>query len=80
MKYKLKHDDKVKYSVCDLVRIFKWKDTFTKKSNSGFTEIVFEVREVLKTKPHTYLLKNLNGEEIKGLFYLFELILLANKN
>ena len=32
VKYKLKHDDTVKYSVGDLVRIYKWKYTFTKKS------------------------------------------------
>ena len=65
VKYKLKHDT-VKYSVCDLVRIYKWKDTFTKKSGSRFTAEVFKVREVQETKPHTYLLEDLNGEEIKG--------------
>ena len=79
MKYKLKHDDTVKYSVGDLVRIYKWKDTFTKKSGSRFTE-VFKVREVQETKPHTYLLEDLNGEEIKTSFYSFELISVANKN
>ena len=31
VKYKLKHDDKVKYSVGDFVRIYKWKDTSIKK-------------------------------------------------
>ena len=46
VKYKLKHDDTVKYAVGELVRIYKWKDTFTKKSGSRFTEEVFKVREV----------------------------------
>ena len=78
VKYKLKHDDTVKYFVGDLVRIYKWKDTFTKKSGSKFTKEVFKVREVQETKPHTYLLEYLNGEVIKGSFYLFELILMAN--
>ena len=64
VKYKFKHDDTVKYSVGDLVRIYKWKDTFTKKLGSRFTEEVFKVREVQETKPHTYLLEDLNGEEI----------------
>ena len=53
VKNKLKHDDTVKYSVGDSVKIYKWKDTFT-KNNSGrrFTEEVFKVREVQETKPH----------------------------
>ena len=54
VKYKLKHDDSVKYYVCDLVRIYKWKDILTKKSGSRLTEQVFKVREVQETKPHTY--------------------------
>ena len=80
IKYKLKHDDTFKYAVGDLVRIYKYKDTFTKKSGSRFTEEVFKVRKVQETKPHTYLLEDLNGEEIKGSFYSFELISVANKN
>ena len=80
VKYKLKHDDTVKYAIGDWVKIYKYKDTFTKKSGSRFTEEVFKVREVQETKPHTYLLEDLNGEEIKGSFYSFELISVANKN
>ena len=64
--YKLKHDDTVKYSVNDLVRIYKWKDTFTKKSGSSFTEEVIKVRKVQETTPHTYFLEDLNKKEIKG--------------
>ena len=64
----MKHDDTVKYSVADLVRIYKWKDTFTKKSISRFTKEVFKVKEVQETKPHTYLLEDLNGEKIKESF------------
>ena len=45
-----------------------------KTSGSRFQEEVFKVREVQETKPHTYLLKDLNGEEIKGSFYSFELV------
>ena len=80
VKYKLKHDDTVKYAIGDLVRIYKYKDTFTKKSGRRFTKEVFKVKKVKETKPHTYLLEDLNGEEIKGSFYSFELILVANKN
>ena len=41
---------------------------------------MFKVKEVQETKPHTYLLEDLNKEEIKGSFYSFELISVANKN
>ena len=57
MKYNLKHDDTVKYSVSTLVRIYKYKDIFTKKSGIRFTEEVFKVIEVQETKPQTYLLR-----------------------
>ena len=40
---------------------------------------MFKVTEVEETKPHTYLLEDLNGEEIKGSFYSFELISVADK-
>ena len=80
VKYKLKHNDTVKYNCGDLVRIYKYKDIFTKKSGIRFTEEVFKVKEVQESKPHTYLLENLNGEEIKGSFYSFELISVANKH
>ena len=46
VKYKLKHDDTVKYAFGDLVRIYKYKDIFTKKSGIRFTEEVFKVKEV----------------------------------
>ena len=69
VKYKLNHNDTVKYSVCDLVRIYKWKDIFTKISESRFTEKVFKVRKVQKTNPNTYLLEDFNGKKNKGSFY-----------
>ena len=46
VKYKLKHDDTDKYFVGYLVRIYKWKDTFTKKSNSRLKKQVFKVKDV----------------------------------
>ena len=41
---------------------------------------MFRIRELQETKPHTYLLEDLNNEEIKGSFYSFELISVANEN
>ena len=75
----MKHNDTVKYAIGDLVRIYKYKDTFTKKSGSRFTEEVFKVRKVQETKHHTYLYEDLNGEEINRSFYSFELISIAYK-
>ena len=40
VKYKLKQDDKVKFNVGDLVRIYKYKNTFDKKSGKRFTDSV----------------------------------------
>ena len=40
------HDDKVKYTFGDLVRMYKWKNSFSKMSGSRFTEKVFNEREV----------------------------------
>ena len=80
IKYKLKHDDTVKYTIGDLVRMYKYKDTFTKKSGGRFTVKVCKVREVQDTKPHTYILEDLNDEKITGSFYSFEFISVANKN
>ena len=60
VKYKLKHDDTVKYSIGDLVRIYKYKDIFTKKSGIRFTEEVVKGNKVQEAKPHTYLLEDLN--------------------
>ena len=42
LKYKLKHDDAVKYSIGDLVRIYKYKDIYTKKFGIRFTEEVLK--------------------------------------
>ena len=69
VKYKLKHDYTIKYSVGDLVWIYKWKDTFTKKSGSRFTEEVVKVRELQKTNFLTYLVEDLIEIEIIKSFY-----------
>ena len=76
----MKHDGTVNYFVGDLVRIYKYKNTYTKNSGSRFREEMFKVRDVQDTIPYTLLLDDLNREVIKGSFYLFELISLANKN
>ena len=68
VKYKLKYDIKVKYCWW-LFRIYKWTDTFTTMSDSRFTDKVVNIKKVELINPHTYLLENLNGDEIKVSFY-----------
>jgi len=42
---------------------------------ANWSEEVFKVRDVLSTHPITYLLSDLNGENIEGAFYAEELSL-----
>ena len=55
------------------MRISKKRKDFAKGYLPNFTEKVFIVVKVLKTEPQTCILKDLNGEEIKGTFYNEEL-------
>ena len=57
----------------DRVRISKKRKDIAKGYLPKFTEEVFIVVKVLKTEPQTYIIKDLNGEEIKGTFYNEEL-------
>ena len=61
------------FKVGDRVRIIKKKRTFEKGFTPNWTEELFIVSEVRATKPITYKIKDLKGEEIKGTFYQQEL-------
>lgn len=67
---------KPKFKIGDRVRISTIKKKFGKVDDSTFTEEIFIVSEVLKTilDPFTYKVKDLNGEEIKGAFYEYEMV------
>ena len=58
----------VKFQVGDRVRISSYKYTFNNKYESSLTREIFVITEVLKTRPVTYKIKDLNGEEIVGTF------------
>ena len=62
-----------KFSVGDEVRISKKKTTFKKGYTSRWTEEIFTIKEIRDTNPITYILEDLQGEEIKGTFYEPEL-------
>ena len=62
-----------KFKVSDNVRISKYKNIFAKGYTPNWSEEVFNVNKVQNTVPWTYLINDLNGEEIKGSFYEKEL-------
>ena len=58
-----------KYKVGDHVRISKYKNMFPKGYTPNWSEEVFVVSKVKNTVPSTYLINDLNGEEIIGTFH-----------
>ena len=54
-----------KFKVGDNVRISKHKSIFAKVYTPNWSEEVFIVNKVQNTVPWTYLINDLNGEEIK---------------
>ena len=62
-----------KFKVGDNVRISKYKNIFAKGYTPNCSKDVFVVNKVQNTIPWTYLINDLNGEEIKGSFYEKEL-------
>jgi len=63
----------VKFQVGDRVRISSYKYTFNNKYDSNWTREIFVITEILQTRPVTYKIKDLNGEQIIGTFYNQEL-------
>ena len=49
------------------------KNIFVKVYTPGWSEEVFVIRKVKNTGPWTYVINDLNGEEIVGAFYKNEL-------
>ena len=62
-----------KFKVGDHVRISKYKNTFAKGYMSNLSEEVFIISKIKNTVPWTYVINDLNGEEIIGTFYEKEL-------
>ena len=53
----------------DHVRISKYQNIFAKGSTPNWSEEVFVVSKIKNTIPWTYVISDLNGEEITGSFY-----------
>ena len=67
------NDKDLKFKVGDHVRISKDKNIFTKEYIPNWSEEVFVIKKVENTVPWTYVINDLNGEEITGTFYEKEL-------
>ena len=67
------NDKDPKFKVGDHVRISKYKNIFAKGYTPNWSEEVFVIKKVKNTVPWTYVINNLNGDEITGAFYEKEL-------
>ena len=62
-----------KFKVGDHVIISKYKDIFAKGYSPNWSEDVFVINKIKNAVPWTYVINDLNGEEISGSFYEKEL-------
>ena len=67
------NDTDPKFKVGDRVRISKCKNILAKGYTPNWSEEVFVIKKVKNTVPWTYVINDLNGEEITGTFYEREL-------
>ena len=67
------NDKNHRFKVGDHVRISKYKNIFAKGYMPNWSEEIFIIKKIKNTVPWTYVLNDLNGEEIIGTFYENEL-------
>ena len=67
------NDKDPKFKVGDHVRISKYKNIFAKGYMPNWSEEVFVINKIKNIVPRTYIINDLNGEEIIGRFYEKEL-------
>ena len=67
------NDKDPKFKVGDHVRISKHKDIFAKGYTPNWSEEVSVIIKIKNTVPWTYVINDLNGEEITVTFYEKEL-------
>ena len=69
-----------KFKVGDHVRISKFKNVFAKGYIPNWSEEIFIIKKIKNSMPWTYVISDLNGEEIVGSFYEKELQKTKQKN
>ena len=62
-----------KFKIGDHVRISRYKNIFANGYTPNWSEEVFVIKKGTNTVPWTYVINDLNGEEITGTFYEKEL-------
>ena len=67
------NDKDPNFKVGDHVRISKYKNIFAKGYTPNWSEEIFVIKGIKNTVPWTYVINDLNGEEIIGTFYEKEL-------
>ena len=67
------NDNDPKFKVSDHVRISKYKNIFAKGYTPNWSEEIFVIKEIKNTVSWTYVINDLNDEEIIGTFYEKEL-------
>ena len=67
------NDKKPTFKVGDHVRISKYKNIFAKGYTPNWSEEIFVIKEIKNTVSWTYVINDLNGEQIIGTFYEKEL-------
>ena len=67
------NDNDPKFKVGDHVRISKYRNIFAKGYTLNWSEQGFVIKKIRNTVPWTYVIDDLNGEEITGTFYEKEL-------
>ena len=67
------NDKDPKFKFDDHVRISKYKNIFSKVYMPNWSNEIFVIKKIKNTVPWTYVINDLNGEEIIGTFYEKEL-------
>ena len=67
------NDENPKFKVGDHVKISKYNNIFAKGYMPNWSEEIFIIKKIKNTVPWTYVINDLNGEEIIGTFYENEL-------
>ena len=63
------NDNDPKFKVGDHVRISKYKNIFSRRYTPNWSEEVFVIKKIKNTVLWTYIIDDLNGEEVTGTFY-----------
>ena len=67
--FKENNEKASQFEIGDIVRISKYKNIFVRGYTPNWSGEVFVIKNVKNTVSWTYVINNLNGEEIIGTFY-----------